>query len=622
MRKNWVSILAICTLFGLLILLAGFQYKWVGQISDSEKVRLDARVKDDARRFAEDFNRQIQSVYYSFQLDGKDIEKKDWKPFTKRLDFWRSKSRFPEIVSNFYFIPSTEGDLPLRYQTKSAKFSETAWTDGLKEINNEIKEKDLPEPVVEFDEPSAGVQLALVAAVVEKELTSDQTLVIEKKGEEDLRTRELHYSKPIGLGYLIIVLDKAQIRDKILANLAAKYFSGGEDGSYNVSIVNSKNENIFESGGKLVGSPDATARILDLKPNDLAFFPEKTGNSIIESQIREGKNGNIIVSETYRNETSVGKQTEESLDVSLKPLDPRKPRIAIFKGDSGGTEGAWRLDVQHSSGSIGNFIAAARVRNLLISFGILALLAVSMLLIFVASQRVKRLAQRQVDFVSSVTHEFRTPLSVIYSAGENLSDGVIDEKEKIHSYGALIKTEGKKLSEMVEQILEFAGARSGRRKYDLGPTNVKKVIDDALVECSHTIRNCGFVVETSVSEDLPDVRGDEKALTQAIQNIINNSLKYSNGSKWLKVSADKDRDWVSIAVEDKGIGISSRDQKYLFEPFYRSESVVNEQISGNGLGLSLVKQIIDGHSGKIAVKSELGKGSKFVILLPAEGSRG
>ena len=114
------------------------------------------------------------------------------------------------------------------------------------------------------------------------------------------------------------------------------------------------------------------------------------------------------------------------------------------------------MNVQHTDGSLGQFIANTRRKNLAISFGILSLLAVSVILIFLSAQRARLLAQRQMDFVSSVSHEFRTPLAVIYSAGENLADGVIANRtEKVARYGDLIKREGKKLSSMVEQILEF-----------------------------------------------------------------------------------------------------------------------------------------------------------------------
>src|SRR5439155_23245586 len=125
-------------------------------------------------------------------------------------------------------------------------------------------------------------------------------------------------------------------------------------------------------------------------------------------------------------------------------------------------------------------LAAAFRRNLAIGFGILLLLAGAVLAIIISAQRAKTAAQRQVDFVSSVSHEFRTPLAVIYSAGENLADGVAKENDQVSQYGNLIKGEGKKLSSMVEQILEFAGANSGRQKYNFREVQVSEIVNDAM----------------------------------------------------------------------------------------------------------------------------------------------
>jgi len=293
-----------------------------------------------------------------------------------------------------------------------------------------------------------------------------------------------------------------------------------------------------------------------------------------------------------------------------------KPRIRIFDGENLQSEGVWTLNVQHTAGSLEQFIANTRRKNLGVSFGILSLLAISVVLIFLSAQRAKRFAQKQVDFVSAVSHEFRTPLAVIYSASQNLTDGVVDSRTQVERYGNLIRNEGKKLSAMVEQILEFAGARSGKQKYDLREIDVKNVIENALAECEHLIKEKGFTVEKEIVETLPRIVADEKALSQTIQNLIVNAVKYGNESAWLKISAKNGDGKIKITVEDKGIGIAPKDLKHIFEPFYRSKIVVDEQIHGNGLGLSLVKQTVEAHGGKIAVKSEIGKGSRFTIELP------
>src|SRR5262249_36826111 len=159
----------------------------------------------------------------------------------------------------------------------------------------------------------------------------------------------------------------------------------------------------------------------------------------------------------------------------------------------------------------------------------------------------------------------------------------------------LIKGEGKKLSAMVEQILDFAGARSGRRKYNLAETDPGDVVQAAIDECRPLIKEKDIALETQISDSLPKLNADRVALSQAIQNLIVNSVKYSNGERWLRVTAEKGSGSVKISVEDHGIGISKNDLRQIFEPFYRAKDVVDAQIHGNGLGLSLVKQIAEAH---------------------------
>jgi len=124
-------------------------------------------------------------------------------------------------------------------------------------------------------------------------------------------------------------------------------------------------------------------------------------------------------------------------------------------------------------------------------------------------------------------------------------------------------------------------------------------------------------VEKRIAAELPEVSADRAALKQCVQNLVSNAVKYSNGSRWIRISAQQERGRVLISVEDKGYGIEPRELRQIFEPFYRGRQAVAEQIHGNGLGLSLVKQIIEAHGGEIRVKSETGKGSLFTIELPA-----
>jgi two-component system phosphate regulon sensor histidine kinase PhoR len=279
--------------------------------------------------------------------------------------------------------------------------------------------------------------------------------------------------------------------------------------------------------------------------------------------------------------------------------------------------GAWQLVVTHRSGSVDAAVAQARRRNLLISSSILLLLAVSVAMIVISTGRAQRLARQQMEFVSAVSHELRTPLAVICSAGENLADGVVSEPEHARRYGTLVRDEGRRLTGMIEQVLDFAGISSGRKIYNLHPTDVRDVVSEALAAFSLQIQQCDFVVDVQTHDGIPPIIADKSALVRAVQNLIGNALKYSGAGRWIGVRMSATSDGVAITVEDRGPGIPSDELPHLFEPFYRGRTARESQISGSGLGLSLVKEIVDAHRGTVTVHSSVGQGSSFNIVLPA-----
>jgi signal transduction histidine kinase len=284
-------------------------------------------------------------------------------------------------------------------------------------------------------------------------------------------------------------------------------------------------------------------------------------------------------------------------------------------------QGAWQLFIKHRAGSLEAAVAGTRRRNLAISFGILLLLGASVGFIVLSSRRAEKLAAQQMEFVAGVSHELRTPLAVICSAAENLADGVIDDAEQIKRYGGLIRSEGRRLAGMVEQVLEFAGAQSERMKYDLRPADLSRVIEDAIAASRLKLDEGGFDVEMNVADDLPAVAADEPALSRAIQNLLSNAMKYGGESRWIGLRAETIKtstgEEAQITVSDRGLGISPSELPRIFEPFYRGREVAAAQIHGNGLGLSLVKQIIAAHGGRVTVESKPGQGSAFTLHLPA-----
>ena len=240
-----------------------------------------------------------------------------------------------------------------------------------------------------------------------------------------------------------------------------------------------------------------------------------------------------------------------------------------------------------------------------------------------------KLAKLQMDFVASVSHELRTPLAVISASAQNIADGVVDEKEQLAKYGAVIRSHTRQLDELVNQILSFASTKAGRTHYFLRPLQVSRLIDTVLHNTREVVKEAGFVVEATVEPDLPEIVGDLSALSQCLQNLIGNAVKYGGNHPRIGLRAyqhkadDPPFEEVRISVEDHGIGIDSSDLPYIFEPFYRSPVVAAAQIHGTGLGLPLAKSIAEAMGGKLSVVSKLGVGSVFTLHLPisAKGDR-
>ncbi len=598
MTRSWSTYFLIGGLAVLLVALGVLQYRWLSQISEADGEKARVRVREQADRFAADFNSQIQSAYFNFQNDAEVFKTGDWNGFSDQYEYWRERATYPDLISEIYFLPADLNAPALKFDRANRSFSPAEMPGELSDLRSKLISHQRFTPV---DEAS----LTMVLPIHEAPRKVDHIVV---RGTDTALRRMA--GPPQRYGHLAIRLDPAVVKERLLPDLVAKYFA---DGEFRTAVVGTDGHAALQtiSGDE----PDASAPLFDLSPENFIFFGNKDLLSTIgaENRPKTSIRNSHVESLTYsRTETTTTKNVGNSVRVEIK-TEPGPARTMPPGSDH---TGPWTLQVQHVSGSIDAYVASTLRGNLAAGFGLLLLLATAVGAIFVSAVRSKVFAQRQIEFVSSVSHEFRTPLAVIYSAGENLADGVAKEQSQVERYGALIRGEGRKLSSMVEQILEFAGARSGKRRFKFAETDIANVVNAAVQECRPMIDEKKLDVETNVATDLPRINADAAALSQAIQNLIANSVKYSNGNGWLRVTAQNGAGSIRISVEDGGIGIPKSEQRRIFEPFYRSKEVVDAQIHGNGLGLSLVRQIVDAHGGTVRVESEPGKGSKFTIEIP------
>jgi signal transduction histidine kinase len=394
--------------------------------------------------------------------------------------------------------------------------------------------------------------------------------------------------------WLVIALDRSDVQNNIRPALAERYFRGTDGLDYQVAVTSDR------TGGKPLYSSDAgfgSAEIVDAD-GTMNIFGRLRGN---------GQGSPIHIFHTPPQDSGPA----ASVAVTWFPL----------LHDIGADQD-WRLIVRHRrGGALGAFIADSRRRDLAISFGVLFLLVISMAILIFTSTRAQRLAKLQMDFVTAVSHELRTPLTVISSAAENIAHGVVEGKPQLEQYGSVIGAQARKLFEMVEQILLFAAIREGQQRYSRRPLEVSEILDAALAGTAGLIRTAGFRVEQQIEPNLPRIVGDLPALSQSVQNLITNALKYGSEQKWIGIQARLTEHGltgreVQIGVSDRGIGIAPEELRHIFKPFYRSPSVTAAQIHGTGLGLPLAKSIVEAMKGQVTVKSAPGRGSTFTLHLP------
>ncbi|HEU4507327.1 MAG TPA: HAMP domain-containing sensor histidine kinase [Pyrinomonadaceae bacterium] len=233
-----------------------------------------------------------------------------------------------------------------------------------------------------------------------------------------------------------------------------------------------------------------------------------------------------------------------------------------------------------------------------------------------ATDREARLAQAKSNFVSNVSHELKTPLSLLTLFAEILELGRVKTEEKKTEYYRIIRHESLRLNKMIDNILDFSKIEAGRKTYVFADADMAVVIEQVLSSYRYQIVNAGFDVQTNIQPDLPPVSIDREAMAQAVSNLLDNAIKYSRDVKQLSITAERRGSDLAIEIADRGIGIPPAEQSKVFEKFYRVGNGLVHDVKGSGLGLSLVKHIVEAHKGAITVESELGKGSRFTILLP------
>ena len=555
---SWASMGLLAALCGFLALL---QNRWIGELSRAERERLQHELQAELSHLSMEFNNEITSACAGLfpsvmQIDELGRE----KAYALRYSQW--KDSHDRVFSRIALAAPEDGSLALfNLDLDTAQFSPGDWPPAW-----------------------AGMRDQLIARLNGRgpfgpRTPGDSTLIDLPRFGGPPDRNEPGPPRPREQEWLLVELNLDYVRSALLPDLLYRHLGGGGKLQYRAQVVSNADPSqvIFQSApgqdGGILRAPDASVNLFEIDYPRMQFRGRPRGRF-------------------------------------PPPMPP----------DNAG-RGRWRLLVRHQAGSLEAVVSRARWHNIATSAGILLLILTTVAALVRLSRRAHHLAELQMNFVAGVSHELRTPLTVIRTAAFNLRGRLATKPDQVERYGKLIQEESEKLTTLVEQVLQFASARAGHVIRAREPIAIETLIDAGLRSSRAASAGSSLVVEKHVDPGLPLVLADEMAMRLALQNLLDNALKYgTEGNNWIGVFASVARNEEGTAVEvrvaDRGPGIPVDEQAHIFEPFFRGRRAVRDQVHGTGLGLNLVKKIVEAHGGTIRVNSEPMKGTEFVVRIP------
>jgi signal transduction histidine kinase len=584
----------------LLAVLATQQYRWLGAVSAAERERMRSSLQTRATDLAREFDGELTRIYTAFRADTAGLDADPAAAIASAYARWHSTSANNDLVRAIYLVEGGDAAAaPKRFDFTSHALEATDWPPELRQLlpgqrplrlpDGGLPSANLPSPLFLVDAVNAKIP-ALVIAVprITRSIVNGQVTVV---------------TDPAAIARsIVVVLDADRLVRDLVAPLAAKQFGDAATSDYAVTVVRRDDPEsiVYKTGPAVVdaAAADVVVSMFDLRMDELARLAEGHDNVLPTLKTSE----RVAITIVRRGGGEDGKHV---LAAGTSPL------------------GAWQLRVRYRSGSLDSIVAASRRRNVAVGLGVLGLLAASVALVIVSAQRQQRLARQQMEFVAAVSHELRTPLAVICSAGENLADGVVAEADQVKRYGSVIQNEGRRLHGMVERVMTFAGISSGAPIRVRRDVDVSRLVADAVTGAVSAATDRQVTVSQEVASDVPPIVGDADALRSAFQNVIDNAIKYSHDGGTVQVDVDfaaPIRPGISgrvrLRVRDAGIGIDSADLSRVFEPFFRGRAALEAQVRGSGIGLSVVKHVIDAHAGDVRVDSAPRRGTTVTLTIP------
>ena len=633
-------------LLALVLVLAVLQYRWTGEISRAEREQAQTNLERSLAQVARGVDRELTGLWLAFSSSppppasassGEPYTLAQWaQECSQRWARWTSH---PDLLRGVFQVR-----LELRFDRDSMVVEEldlsqldpvaldfvpTPWPEGLEPMLQRMQR-----------EPDLGRRGSQMESPVPLDPSSPALIVPQLSRPTPMGLRDGNSRVRL----LVLWLDQGVLRDEVLGDLVDRTL-GDSQGRLDYHLLvreNVEGQTLFSLGDTThspTGSGDASVGLFSLLPpdafDDFAYLMPPSDSA--PAPWREpGGRGGRRPGPPPGGDGGDGAEGADGPDPRAGGRDSvrgrgrerigrmmRRGRFSPSRAFAEmGREPRWQLTAHHPAGALDTRIAHTRWRNLGVSLGILGLLAASGFYLLAATRRAQQLARTQAELVAGVTHELMTPLAALRSAGQNLADGVVRDDEAIRRYGQLIDGEGRRLSEMVGQMLELAGIAAGNRPFEVRSLEIDTWVRQALADLATELDHAEIEVEVDLAPALPTIRGDADALGRVLRNLVGNAIKYAADGRWLGITGRRQGGEVVLTVRDRGPGIDPGDLDQVLEPFRRGSGRAASSVPGSGLGLALVHSIVEAHGGTVAVANREAGGCRITLRLPTSANTG
>ncbi len=577
--RHWPKLL-VAALLPLFATLAIFQYRGVRELGTREYQRQQEKMHVLANHFAETLHDEINILTVLFNDIGHDHitdpQSMNWFDFTRRWHSWRAYSMDEAIVEGFRIHRIGDEDQRVwRWDGEGFAPEEQSPYRSFLWFKIQAETRDTPHWFI-TTLPNRGHAL-------------------------------LHPIDKERLNWLIIHLDSKRISSELLPRMAERYLDQETD--YRFRILD-------RDTGALLWQTEGFSDQSTFATPDFSFPLLETG--LPPDILRPG----TALDELIRREQLVFDENQELTlrelfgQLEAPPLPGVKREHKYLDSPTNiRAEGRWVLEAIHRKGSLVEVVKRDIQRNLTISAGILLILVAAFILLARTVRARETLAERQNEFIASVTHELKTPIAIIRSAASNLAEGIVTAPEKTALYGKTLQKEGTRLSNMIDSLLVYSGIDSGPLPNNRS-VELCELVKNRLELMRPELEAAGIVIEAILDCTAP-INADAEALDIVFRNLLANVLKHAKTGYYIGVMVRVQDKTATLTVQDRGPGIPRRERAQVLKPFFRGKRAHSQQIPGCGMGLSLVTRIVRAHRGTLRLETGH-RGTQIHITLPLE----